>query len=182
MVATASNKVLEIDPASLQMVNEFPTGNGPDGIGISSDDSKLYVTNTKDGTISVIHRANKSFKLIKTGGKPELVHYNHNHSLLFVSNFLENKIHILDTGTDNIIHEITGLNGPEEAVLSPQEDQLYVVNFNLSRVYVYDANTYQRLPDEYPTGNKPIGIVILSNRKAYVTNYGDNSVGIIQLR
>jgi len=182
VVATASNKVLEIDPASLQMVNEFPTGNGPDGIGISSDDSKLYVTNTKDGTISVIHRANKSFKLIKTGGKPELVHYNHNHSLLFVSNFLENKIHILDTGTDNIIHEITGLNGPEEAVLSPQEDQLYVVNFNLSRVYVYDANTYQRLPDEYPTGNKPIGIVILSNRKAYVTNYGDNSVGIIQLR
>lgn len=180
LVGTEVNKAFKVNAATLEIVDEYPTGNGPDGIGISKDGTKIYVTNTKDGTISVIRLADKSARIIQTGGKPELIHANHDHSLLFISNFFENKVHVLDTETDQIVHEITGLDGPEEAVLSPAGNRLYVVNFNISRVYVYDASTYQKLNREYTVGKKPIGIELLSqSRKLYVTSYGDNSVSVI---
>lgn len=180
VVATDANKVFKIDANSLAILDKFATGSGPDGIGISKDDAKIYVTNTKDGSISVIRLADKSSKILTTGGKPELVHYNHDHSLLFISNFKENKVHILNTETDEIVHEITGLNGPEEAVISPDESHLFVVNFNAAKVFVYDATTFAKLPNEYATGGKPIGVMPLKNgNKLYVSNYADNSVSII---
>ncbi|RMH96290.1 MAG: YncE family protein, partial [Calditrichaeota bacterium] len=82
VVATEANKVLKVDAGSLEIVDEYPTGNGPDGIGISADDAKIYVTNTKDGTISVIRLDDKSSQTISTGGKPELVHANHDRTRL----------------------------------------------------------------------------------------------------
>ncbi len=182
VIATDGNKVFKIDAESLEILDEYTTGNGPDGVGISKDDSKIYVTNTKDGAISIINLKTKKAKVIETGGKPELIHYNHDHSLLYISNFFENKIHILDTETDNIVHEITGLDGPEEAVLSKSGEKLFVVNFNNSKVYSYDAKTYEKLPQEFAVGTKPIGVVsAVNDSKLYVSNYGDNAVSVIKL-
>ena len=182
VIATDANKVFKIDANSLDIVDEYETGNGPDGVGISKDDTKIYVTNTKDGTISVINMATKNVTFIKTGGKPELIHYNDDHSLLYISNFVENKIHILDTSTDKIIHEITGLDGPEEAVPSNSGETLYVVNFNSSKVFSYDAKTYEKQVQEFSVGTKPIGVIsAVNDSKLYVTNYGDNAVSVIKL-
>ena len=180
VVTADANKVLRINAATLAVEDEFATGNGPDGIGISKDGQKLYVTNTKDGTISVIHIDKSPGKLLKTGGKPELIHHNHDHSKLLISNFFNNVVHIVDTESDSIVYEITGLDGPEEAVFSPDEKRLFVVNFNIAKVYEYDALTLQKLPTTYPTGTKPIGVVQLSNNKIYVTNYGDNTLSVIR--
>ena len=163
-------------------MDSYQTGNGPDGIGISKDDSKIYTTNTKDGTISVIDTETKNSSLLEVGGKPELVHYNHDRSLLFISNFKLNKIHIVDTNTDKIVHEITDLKSPEEAVLSKSEKLLYVVNFGAKKLFVYDAITYQKLDEEYSVGNKPIGVIsALNDTKLFVSNYGDNTVSVIRI-
>ena len=182
VIETGKNKALKLDAVSLKILDSYETGNGPDGIGISKDDSKIYTTNTKDGTISVINTKTKKSSLLEVGGKPELVHYNHDRSLLFISNFKLNKIHIIDTNTDKIIHEIIDLKSPEEAVLSKSEKLLYVVNFSAKKVFVYDASTYQKLDQEYSVGNNPIGVIsALNDTKLFVSNYGDNSVTIIQL-
>lgn len=180
VVAASEKKVLEIDALSLEIRDEYPTGGGPDGIGISGDDSHLFVTNTEDGTISVISIQDKSSRLIQTGGKPELVHYNHEHSLLFISNFKENKVHVINTSTGSISQEIDGLDGPEEAVLSPDEQRLYVVNFNLGRVFIYSFPGLQKTETDLITGSKPIGVMPLKTQpKLYVSNYGDNSVSVL---
>jgi YVTN family beta-propeller protein len=182
VIETDKNSALKFDANSLKILDSYKTGNGPDGIGISKDDSKIYTTNTKDGTISIIDKKSKQTKLLEVGGKPELVHYNHDHSLLFISNFKLNKIHIINTETDKIVHEITGLNSPEEAVLSKSEKFLYVVNFGERKVFVYAASTYQKLDKEYSAGSKPIGIVsAMSDSKLFVSNYGDNTVSVIHL-
>ncbi|MCH8018654.1 hypothetical protein IH785_02265 [candidate division KSB1 bacterium] len=43
------------------------------------------MTNTQDGTISIINLKTKTAKVIETGGKPELMHHNHDHSLLYIA-------------------------------------------------------------------------------------------------
>ncbi len=182
VVATDENKILKVDANTLQILDTYATGNGPDGIGISKDGKKIYVTNTKDGTISVINVNTKTATAISTGGKPELIHHNADHSLLYISNFALNKIHILNTETDTIIHEITGLDGPEEAVLSKSGALLFVVNFNNSKVLSFDAKTYAKQAQEFVVGKQPIGIASTSNdRKFYVSNFGNNTVTVIQL-
>lgn len=182
VVATEVNKAFKIDANALNIVDEYKTGNGPDGIGISPDDKKIYITNTKDGTISIIKLDDKTSKLINTGGKPELIHSNRDRSRLYISNFDKNLVHIIDTGKDAIIKEITGLDGPEEAVLSKSEKVLYIVNFNTSKIFTYDADKYEKLDKEYVVGKKPIGIVsAINDTKLYVSNYGDNSISIIKL-
>ncbi len=182
VVGVKINKVFKVDAKTLDIVDEYSTGNGPDGIGLSHDDTKLYVTNTKDGTISVIRLKDKSVKTLKVGGKPELIHSNRSRTKLYISNFKKNLVHILDTTTDTIVKEINGLNGTEEAVLSKSEKTLYVVNFNSSKVFIYNANSYEKQNREFSVGKKPIGVIsALNDTKLYVTNYADNSVTVIKL-
>ena len=178
VIAIDDNKVLQLDATTLNILKTFPTGKGPDGIGISENDSKLFVTNTEDGSISVIDIETGKKSIIKTGGKPELIHGNKDHSLLYISNFFGNKIHIIDTEKGEIVKEIEGVKTPEEAVLSKDENILYVVSFDLSEVFVYDAVTLEKQSVTYKTGNKPIGVMPVGN-KLYVSNYGDNSISII---
>lgn len=181
IVGIDAKKVFKLEVEDLEIVDEFPTGNGPDGVGLSANGQNLYVTNTEDKTISVINTESKETKILKVGGKPELIHHNHDRSKLYISNFFENKIHIVDADKGEIIHEITGLDGPEEAVPNEDESLLYVVNFNIQKVFVYKTDDYQKLDIEYTTGKEPIGVTILQN-KIYTTNFGDNSVSIIELK
>ncbi|HZJ36715.1 MAG TPA: hypothetical protein VFD29_08825 [Gillisia sp.] len=53
------------------------------------------------------------------------------------------------------------------------------MSFDYSEVWVYDALTYQKLDIIYKTGNKPIGVMPVGN-KLDVSNYGDNTVSVIQ--
>ena len=178
VIAIDDKKVLQLDTASLNILRTFMTGNGPDGIGISADDSKLFVTNTEDRNISIIDIKTGKQSILETGGKPELIHGNKDHSMLYISNFFGNKIHIIDTKSGEIVKQIENIKTPEEAVLSEDENLIYVVSFDLSEVYVYDAITLEKKPISYKTGNKPIGVMPVGN-KLYVSNYGDNTISVI---
>lgn len=182
VVAIGAKKILKVDAQTLEIEDEYAVGNGPDGVGLSKNGRKLYVTNTEDGTISVIDVKTGETRLLKVGHKPELIHADHDRSRLFISNFFANKVHILDSDAGKIIHEITGLDGPEEAVLTKSEKILYVVNFNNAKVYAYDGQTYEKLPQEFIVGSQPIGLVHAARQnKLYVSNYGDNAVSAIKL-
>jgi YVTN family beta-propeller protein/VCBS repeat-containing protein len=181
VVANSSKEVLKLNN-SLDILDTYPTGSGPDGVGISKNDQKLYVTNTKDGTISIIETESGKIQTMKKGGKPELIHPNADNSFLLISNFHKNEAYVLSTVSDKIIQTLTDLNGPEEIVMSHDGKKIYTVSFNSGKVYVFDANTYTKLDMEYTVGRKPIGLEIISDSKAYVSNYGDNTVSVLELK
>lgn len=173
-------KVLRLN-RNLEVVNRFNTGGGPDGIGISKNGKTLYVTNTKDGSISIINMETGKYSVIQKGGKPELIHASSDNARLYISNFFNNEAYILNTTTDSVTHTIANLNGPEDIIPSLDGKKIYVVNFTNSKVYVFDSSTYVKLDEEYIIGAKPIGFVQLNDTKAYVSNYGDNSVSVVTL-
>lgn len=182
VVAIDKDEVYEINSESLEIVRTFKTGKGPDGIGLSANNSKIYITNTTDGTISIIDTKTKEEKVLNKGGKPELIHNGKNNENLLISNFENNEAYILNTETDSIVHTINDLNGPEEVVQSNDGKTYYIVNFKSSKVYVFDAENYQKLPKEYEVGKSPIGFIQIDENKAYVSNYADNTLTILKLK
>lgn len=180
-VAISEKKVYKIDALTLDSLDSYDTGNDPDGVALTANDSTLVVTNTSDGTISIINVNSKSTTALSMGGKPELVHSNHNKTRIYVSNFTLNKVHILN-GTDaSFVQDLDGFDGPEEAIESIDGQYLYVVNFNSSSVDRYEAQGLTKLDESHSTGLKPIGVLPLSgNKKIYVSNYGDNTISVLE--
>lgn len=179
VVSTEKKQVLEINPNDFQINKRYDTGDGPDGIGASKDGKKLFVTNTKEGTISVIDTETGKSTSIKTGGKPELVHGTADDSLLFISNFKSNKFHVIETGTGKIVTEIGGLQGPEEIVLDEMGRYLFAVNFNNATVSIFDYPGMSKRTESLKTGKQPIGVIpALKKGKIYVSFYGENKVGV----
>ena len=182
VVAIPEKKIYKLDANTLDSLDSYDTGNDPDGVELSSNDSLLLVTNTSDGTISIINVNNKSTSLLSPGGKPELIHANKSGSKIYVSNFTLNKVHILNGLTGQLLQDIEGFDGPEEAVESSDGKYLYVVNFNSSSVDCFEVLGYKKLDESHKTGLKPIAVMPLSdNKKMYVSNYGDNTLSIIEL-
>ena len=182
MVAIDKDEVYEIDAESLKISRRYNTGKGPDGIGVSKDNSKIYVTNTADGTISIIDRKSGKDRTIKKGGKPELIHKGKNGKTLLISNFKKDEAYILNTTNDSITHTFKNLKGPEEVVQSLDGKTYYIVNFKNSKVYAFDAESHQKLQKEYKVGKSPIGFIQIDKNKAYVSNYADNNLTVLNLK
>ena len=190
VTAIAEQKVLQLDANSLEVINSYRTGEGPEGIGISKDNNKLYVTNTGDGSISIINIKTRETLILEIGGKPERINASKDNTKLFISNYLNNEAYVLNTVTDSITHTFEGLNGPAEVMPSEDGKRIYIVNFKDtngeyvgdSKVYVYDATSYKKLSEEYLVGNRPIDFIGKNSKKAYVSNHVDNSLTVINLK
>lgn len=181
VVLTDSNSVARIDAASLERTDTYPTDPGPDGIATSPDGGRLYVANTISGTISVIDTRTHVTRSFVVGGKPELVHRSDDGRFVFISNFTLNKLHILSTSVDTVLHEIKGLNGPEEARME-YDRILYVVKYEDSMIRTFDS-TWTQTPRTYRSGKNPIGVVVSKlHKKMYVTNYGSHDVSVFRIQ
>jgi YVTN family beta-propeller protein len=66
-----SDRVAEIDPATMQVVRSFPTGHRTWGIGLSPDDRRLYAASGLSGTLTIVDLAtNQVVRTVTLGGKP----------------------------------------------------------------------------------------------------------------
>jgi YVTN family beta-propeller protein len=177
VVGVDADRVFRMEVQSGRIIQEIATGAGPDGIGLGNGGKDLYVACTKSGTIEIFStESGTKIESFEVGGKPELIHATHDLKTLYISNFHRGLVHIIDTTDRKIVHEIEGIEGPEEAVPDESKRILYVAAFNAQKILAYDLDSLEKLPVEYATGSKPIGVLSVGNR-LFVTNYGDNSVG-----
>jgi len=178
VVAIEAEKVLKIKTDDLTVVDSYPTEAGPDGIAIAKDGRKLFVSNRDAGTISIIQLTDHTSTTLKTGGKPELINASQDNTIIYVSNFALNTMHVINTNLGTILHNITGLYGPEGANFDKKQQALYISNYNTDEVYEYRNNDYTQFSRKFATGKHPLSIISLHD-KLYVSNYTDNSVSVI---
>jgi YVTN family beta-propeller protein len=74
---------------------------------LSSDGSRLYVSNTHDDTLSVIDTT--SSKVIATtdvGTTPEGVGFSRNNNQIYVASWMENEVTVVDAETNKVVARI----------------------------------------------------------------------------
>lgn len=115
----------------------IPVGREPQSLVLSADDTKVYVANAVDGTVSVISTAtNQVVRTITVGTEPRAVVLSPNGTKLYVANTTANTISVIDTRRDTVTRTITGVGNRPAALaitndgdFDDNDERLFVTNF-----------------------------------------------------
>jgi len=106
----------------------------------------------------------------------------------------DNYAYIADTGTKGIIFkydisaqtivasvEIPSNGGPWHIKFNPSKDKIYVPAINLDKVFVLDVAAFSFEAGSISVGDNPTDIGFTSGGKAYVVNYLDSTVSVVNV-
>ncbi|MGH6692290.1 MAG: YncE family protein [Gammaproteobacteria bacterium] len=107
------NGVFVVDPDAWKLIEFIPTGRGAHGILLSHDETKLYVSNRLEGSISVLDIATrKAVAKWKTGGSPDMGQLSPDGTQLWISSRFpiagraNSDVRVIDTRTGEVIATI----------------------------------------------------------------------------
>jgi len=151
------------------------------------------VTNRTSGTVSVIRTSdNAVIGSVKVGTSPESMALNITGTRLYVANYGSSNVSVVDvSGTSpSLITNVAVGAYPRGIAFATVNGQprVYVTRYTSSSVAVIDATTNKQIDvnpststvDSIKVGANPQAITVSADgTRAYVTNYGSNSVSVI---
>jgi YVTN family beta-propeller protein len=149
IVNNGDNTVSVIDTQSNTVIANVTVGNGPTGVAVSADGTRIYVTNansyltsvgtggvneeTGNGTVSVIDAAtNTVIATIPLGYMPGGVAVSADGTRIYVVNSDNNTVSVIDAATNTVIATIPVGIMPDGVAVSPDGTKVYVTNWNCS--------------------------------------------------
>ncbi len=179
---------ISIDPAIAAVTNSFSAGEYPAGITVSTDGSRIYVTNDQAGSVTVVDAATltivDAMPLVRgvnpihvSGGNPNEMAYVG--STLYVISRNGNNGHgnvtVVDLTTGNETTQIEV--GPQPSSLALAGNHLYVGSYSDNTIAVIDTTTNTVL-DTISLTHAAFSIAATASR-LYATNQASNTVTVI---
>jgi YVTN family beta-propeller protein len=159
--------VVVIASEGLRLAARIPTGRGHHEIAFSDDTRFAFVTNSEDGTASVIDvRTLKKIKDIQTGRKPVAVAFSRKAKLAYVANEEDGTIVAVDGSRLKIVARVQGQTGLGQIKFAPDGRFAFIPNPAKDAVHILDAAS-NRIIQTADIKNAPDQISF-SNRLAYV--------------
>ncbi|GHO87412.1 hypothetical protein KSZ_54180 [Dictyobacter formicarum] len=161
----------------------------PSGIAPSQDGKFLYVADNRNASVSRIDLATKQLTTTKVGPDPYTVLLNRDGSQLYVSNWGESDVTVLDPNNMTVEKTIpVGLH-PNALAENPTTGQIYVSNSDSDQVSVIDPQqrdviqTISLAPYQGAlTGSQPDALSFSPDGKTlYVANAGNDDIAVIDL-
>jgi YVTN family beta-propeller protein len=115
--------VILVDPGDLHEVGFLPTGKGTHGLYFSRDVGKLYASNRKGGSVSVIDVASRTVVdtwEIPGGGSPDMGGVTIDGSQLWLGGRYHGEVYVFDTTTGDVVRQIATGAAPHGVAVFPQ--------------------------------------------------------------
>ena len=141
----------------------------------------IFVSNERSNNVLVFDPANDYalVKDIKTSRRPRDMHFNQDHSLLYVACGEDDVIDIIDVATLEVVDQIPTARSPEMFVFNKAETELYVSNEENSTVQIISIKD-KIIVNEIPTGAEPEGVMLSEDEKTlYATSEVADMVHVI---
>lgn len=166
---------------------------GDSPFGVAASEEYLYVTNESAGTVSIISETfNTSIETLDAGTTPRGIAATTDGAYLYVANYTENTVSVIDTSTQTREPLSVG-QGPIGVAVSPNNDYIYITNSgddSLSILSVESQELFVTLKNHYylyyindaedVAFDAPYGIALSSNGYyVYVVNNGNNTLSVI---
>ena len=155
-ITSLNNTVSVIDTATDTISATIPVGLAPEGVAVSPDGSKVYVTNLNSNTVSVIDTATDTVNAtIPVGLAPFGVAVSPDGSKVYVTHNESSTISVIDTATNTVSATITVGPNPLGVAVTPDGSKVYVANESANTVSVIDTATNTVIAT-IPVGSQPV--------------------------
>ena len=183
VVNQGSNSVSVIATSTNTVVATVPVGASPVWITLSADASRAYVVNQGSQTVSVVATASNSIVATISGfATPYDSALDPDGQNLWVSSELDNSVKVVNLTSDTIVASIPVGPFPKGIAFTPDGSVAYVANSGSNSgsntVSVIDEQAHIVVASA-TVGNGPAGIGITAEGVAYVANFNDNSISVI---
>jgi YVTN family beta-propeller protein len=169
------------------MTGLIPTGVGPVAIAGNAANSKIYIVNNVDGTVTVASTTDNTVtKTIKVGLQPIWAVMSTNGVDVFVVNQGDGTVSVIDTTLDIVITTITVGTSPNFAFYDPNRQRVYVSNTGSNTISVIKADginlgvTPQILPvllANVPVSGTPVSVAALNDGSKVYAALGNCPAG-----
>lgn len=174
-----------IDTTSNTVIETITVGSQPFFIATTPDGKQLYVPNSGDTTVSVIDVATSNVSTITVGSGlfsgPFYAAFTATKA--YVTNFNDGTVSVINLADQTIVGlPITVGSQPSFIATTPDGSQVYVLNapsVGAGSVSVIDVAS-DTVIDTVTVGNQP-AFVAFTAAHAFVTNFGDDTVSVINL-
>ncbi|GAA1007162.1 serine/threonine-protein kinase [Streptomyces thermogriseus] len=169
------------DPPAPASVSSIRVGGHPEGVAVSPDGRRAYVTNERSSSVSVIDTAtNKVDRTIPVGSFPKGVEVSPDGHRAYVANLGSGSVSVIDTAANKVDSTIPVGRQPDGVAVSPGDgSRVYVTNGRSDSVSVIDTAT-NKVDRTIPVGSSPAGVAMSPDgRRAYVANLGSGSVSVV---
>jgi oxalate decarboxylase len=176
-------QIKKIESSSLTTLESLQAGPGAFGTAISSDSKTLYVNNQAASTVTRFDLDSGRPIAVVTGfAQPRQgVRLGPDGKMLFVTNFLGDKISLVNTETNKIEGEIGGFNRIRAISITRDGKTLFAANSGADAICVVDLAT-RKITATIAVGKDPYGAALSPDeRLLYSGNLGDNSLTVIAL-
>lgn len=183
---TVSDSTLGVvDTISLRdyrLLSRIPLGAGVFGTAVTKDGKTLYANNQAAGTVTVVDLVqNRPVTVIPGFAQPRQgVMLAPAQDVLYVTNFMGDRITKVDTATFARIGEITGFNKVRGLSISRDGRRLYAANSGENTISIVDTNSGTTL-QKVPVGQDPYGAALAPNEQILLSgNLMGNSLTAIR--
>jgi len=155
------------------------------GIDIDEATNRIYVTNGEFGTfgnVSIIDGEDntKIGEDIKVGRSPTNLGINHHTNTIYVANFDDNNVSVINGTNNTRINDIQVGKGPITIAVNSETNTVYVANIMNNTVSVINGTTNTKIEPDIQVGKAPTGIGInYRTNSTYVANQEDGTVSVI---
>ena len=154
--SSQSQKVVLLDPMTLQVRQSIAVGTNPEGI--AEYDGNLYIAESRANTVGMYSMGSGASLRQHVGLGPSRILF-HERSL-FVANSQGGSVSVLRPDQLTVVKEIATGGSPGEMAISFARNWLYAVDGSANLVTVIDLST-QKLESEIDLRAKPFDIVVI---------------------
>jgi YVTN family beta-propeller protein len=170
-------QVIDVDAdAGHQLVASVPVGDGP--ADIATDGSRMYVSNRRSNSVSVIDISlNQKIADIAVGAAPGGLAVKG--PRLYVANTNSDTVSVIDTAQLAVVATIGVGHGPGKIAANPSANTVYVTNRGSGTISVIDCGS-NTVTASLDAGSFPWGIALTPDGSMVcVTNMSDSTLGWI---
>jgi PQQ-dependent catabolism-associated beta-propeller protein len=147
----------------------------------AKDTGRIFVSNERSNNLIVLDP--RSLKLVKdlpTAGRPRDMHFNADHTLLYVACGDDDVIDVIDVAKLAVVRQIATGRSPEAFAIDEARQRLYVSNEENSSLSIIDMAQNVTIK-EVSTGAEPEGVLLSADKSTlYVTSEVDDLVHVIK--